>query len=80
MIQLYAIRQCPFCEKVRRAFAELGVEYQEVSAEYGTPGSAELVKLGGKTQTPFLVDSERGVSMYESDDIIAYAQEYLRKN
>jgi glutathione S-transferase len=32
----------------------------------------ELIEAGGKRQVPYLVDSERGVSMYESDDIITY--------
>lgn len=32
----------------------------------------ELVALGGKKQMPYMVDDEAGVSMYESDDIIAY--------
>lgn len=32
----------------------------------------ELVRLGGKKQFPFMVDTERGVSMYESDDIMHY--------
>ena len=27
---------------------------------------------GGKRQTPFLVDEERQITMYESDDIIEY--------
>lgn len=37
---------------------------------------AELLELGGKQVTPFLVDSERGVSMYESNDIIDHLREY----
>jgi glutathione S-transferase len=36
----------------------------------------ELMDKGGKLQVPFLVDEERGVSMYESDDIIEYLFEY----
>ena len=31
-----------------------------------------LIKIGGKRQVPFLVDNERNVQMYESDDIIEY--------
>ena len=36
----------------------------------------ELLEKGGKKQVPFLVDSEKNVSMYESNDII----DYLRDN
>ena len=34
------------------------------------------MEKGGKRQVPFLVDDERGVSMYESADIIAYVKEH----
>ena len=77
MIQLYTYAQCPFCHKVRDAFAEMGVDYEEVNAERGTPGSDKLVELGGKQQVPFLVDDANGVMMYESSDIIDYAKEHL---
>jgi glutathione S-transferase len=36
----------------------------------------ELLTLSGDSQTPFLVDSERGVSMPESSDIIDHLREY----
>jgi glutathione S-transferase len=38
--------------------------------------SAELIEQGGKRQVPFLVDSEKGIKMYESEDIIEYIQSY----
>ena len=42
--------------------------------------AAELVEKGGKTQVPFLVDTERDVTMYESSDIIDYMREYGGKS
>lgn len=33
------------------------------------------MEMGGVQQVPFFVDSEHGVSMYESDDIINYLEE-----
>jgi hypothetical protein len=36
---------------------------------------AELGARGGKIQVPFLVDTKRGVQMYESEDIISYLAE-----
>lgn len=76
MIKLYTYPHCPYCEKVRHAFANMGIKYEEVNAERGTLGSKELVKLGGKQQVPFLVNG--GTMMYESDDIINYAETNLR--
>lgn len=74
MLKLYTYATCPYCAKVRSAFETMKVEFEEIDAERGTPGSEELVKLGGKQQVPFLVDEEAGVSMYESNDIIDYAR------
>jgi glutathione S-transferase len=36
----------------------------------------ELIEKGGKKMVPFLEDTDRGVSMYESGDIIAYLTEH----
>lgn len=80
MLKLYTYESCPYCEKVRRAFEEMAVDYEEVDAERGTPGSLELMELGGKQQVPFLVDEEQGIFMYESDDIISYARARSQKN
>ncbi|GEM_PF-2836265 len=34
--------------------------------------AAELIAKGDKRQVPYLVDSDHGVEMYESDDIVEY--------
>ena len=80
MLKLYTYQNCPYCQKVRSAFAEMRISYEEVDAERGTPGALELVELGGKQQVPFLVDEEQGIFMYESDDIISYARARSQKN
>lgn len=80
MLKLYTYVACPYCEKVRNAFASMNMEYEEIDAERGTPGSEALVKLGGKQQVPFLVDEENGVQMYESNDIIEYVRGRFETN
>ena len=80
MFKLYTYTSCPYCAKVRSAFEEMGLSYEEIDAERGTPGSEELVKLGGKQQVPFLVDEEAGISLYESNDIIHYARSRTTQN
>jgi glutathione S-transferase len=58
-------------EKVRN----LGLSVTE--KEIHEPGVAdELVALGGKRQMPFLIDSSRGVSMYEAHAIMDYLDEH----
>lgn len=73
MLKLYAYPHCPYCVKVRNAFADMGVDYEEIDASRGTPGSEALMELGGKQQVPFLVDGDH--HMYESNDIIDYVRE-----
>ena len=53
---------------------KLGVDLEErniAKIEY----LDELMEKGGKRQVPFLIDEEKGISMYESDDIIKYLEE-----
>lgn len=74
MLKLYTYASCGYCARVRDAFKQMAIPFEEIDAEQGTPGSEELVRLGGKQQVPFLVDEEAGVSMYESNDIISYVR------
>ncbi|EKJ88725.1 glutathione S-transferase-like protein [Leptospira meyeri] len=74
MIRLYQYDTCPYCRRVIQTTESLGLipgkDIEYVEASYGTPGRAEVVRLGGLSQVPFLVDGD--VQMYESADIIAY--------
>lgn len=80
MLKLYTFAACPYCEKVRTAFEEMNIDYEEILAEKGTEQGEELRRMGGKLQVPYLVDMHRGVQMYESDDIIAYAKKHYSKD
>ena len=74
MLTLYVRTGCPYCARVLQTGEELGVHFTLKNAS--VPGvSEELTALGGKEQYPYLVDEERGVSMYESEDIIAHLHE-----
>jgi len=79
MIEIYLAERCPFCVKVRVYLEEKGIPYVLKPIKLGRQSSAlkeELTALGGKIQVPFLVDPERKVRMYESDDIISYLEEH----
>jgi glutathione S-transferase len=53
------------------AAAELGVAFDE--RNINNPAiEAELIAQGGKAQVPYLVDTDTGIAMYESEDIIAH--------
>ena len=78
MLTLYVKTGCPFCVKVLDTAAELGVPLEERNVA-DEAVAKELVARGGKLQTPYLVDSERDVELYESGDIVAYLEEHYAK-
>ena len=67
--------------KVRVAFEQMRVAYVSKAMPLRVPSAfkEELIKLGGKSQVPFLSDPERSVKRYESDDIIEYVKEHYAK-
>ena len=75
MLTLYFKQTCPYSQRVLGVAEELGVQFNLKNISEDTTLVDELIEKGGKKQVPFLVDPERDVSMYESNDII----EYLRK-
>ena len=80
MLELYVTPTCPFCIKVLKAAEQMGLDegedYQLVDASPGSQGRLTVRNTGGKEMVPFLIDGT--VSMYESDDIIAYLKSHLR--
>jgi glutathione S-transferase len=76
MLNLYYKPTCPYCQRVLAANETIKAPL-ELKNVLGDPAiMAALVQKGGKSQVPYLEDTDRGISMYESMDII----EYLRKN
>ncbi len=71
MIELYQIEDCPYCVKVRRKLTQLGLSYL-VHNRTNPETEKKMMELGGSRQVPFLVDTEKNVMMYESDDILGY--------
>lgn len=77
MLILYTQTGCPFCDMVRLVIERSGAKFEErniADEKY----LSELLDKGGKRQVPFLIDEERGISMYESSDIIAYVKKEYR--
>ena len=68
---------CPYCQKVLAATQELGMkdgkDFTLIDAAPGTLGRDVVLDVGGKAMVPFMIDGE--VSMYESDDIMAYLKD-----
>ncbi len=70
---LYEFEGCPFCRIAREAVTGL-----QLSAEFrpcpkrGQRYRADLIRIGGKAQFPYLIDPNTGTQMYESADIARY--------
>jgi glutathione S-transferase len=79
MLTLYALPTCPFCARVRMALNNMGLSFTELNIQEGE-NEKKLIELGGKRQVPYLIDDEKNVAMYESEDIVNYLEtEYGNK-
>ena len=75
-LELYTLRGCPYCAKVKKKLAALDLDYEEHRVPI-RHGKRETVKqISGQTGVPVLVDHANGIEgMYESEDIIQYLEE-----
>lgn len=78
MLILYVRTGCPFSAKVIAEAKELALELDLRNITY-LDYANELEERGGKLQTPYLVDEETSVELYESDAIIAHLHDRFRK-
>lgn len=82
MLELYQAEGCSYSRTVREMLTDLGVSYvvhnpRTAAGETRNEQTHDqLLSLGGENQIPFLVDHQRGVTMYESDDIVDYLEDH----
>ncbi len=80
MLELYQAEGCPHSKQVREKLTDLGVSYVVHNPRRaGSDGEVlngwtkqAMIDLGGEDAIPFLVDTHREESVYESDDIVDY--------
>lgn len=80
---MYQFAACPFCIKVRKEIARLGLSIEKRDAQHQASHRAELEAGGGKVKVPCLriEHNEAGDQwLYESNDIIAYLQQQFEPN
>ncbi|MBZ0333193.1 glutaredoxin family protein [Marinobacter sp. AL4B] len=71
-LALYEFRACPFCIKVRKEMARLGLNIERRDAQHDEKNREALLKGGGAVKVPcLLIVDEQGEErwMYESGDI-----------
>ena len=71
MLDLFILETCPYCKKVMDFLEKESIKYRKIDIS-DKDSENSLIQIGGKRQVPFLVDNERNIQMYESDDIIEY--------
>ena len=76
MLNLYYRPTCPYCARVLLANATIEAPLVLRNIATDAEARAELIAKGGKAQVPYLEDTDRGVAMYESEDIITYLHEH----
>jgi glutathione S-transferase len=82
MLALYQAEECSYSRVVRETLSALGISYvvhnpRSAAGETRNAQTHEqLGAIGGTDQIPFLVDHQRGVTMYESDAIVDYLEEH----
>ncbi|MCK7545446.1 glutathione S-transferase N-terminal domain-containing protein [Marinobacter bryozoorum] len=77
-LALYQFGACPFCIKVRKEIARLGLNIETRDAQHDQRHRADLEAGGGRIKVPCLKihQDDGSVSwLYESDDIKAWLQE-----
>lgn len=75
-LELYNLQGCPYCKKVRRAFADLELAYETHSVPRSKSDRSEVYEASGQYGVPVLVDHTNGIDgMPESDDIVDYLYE-----
>ncbi|SDQ66803.1 glutathione S-transferase N-terminal domain-containing protein [Natronobacterium texcoconense] len=82
MLELYQAESCPHSTEVREKLSELGVSY--VVHNPRLPGGdvlnehthREMTEIGGEDAIPFLVDTDREESLYESEEIVDYLENH----
>ena len=83
MLELYQAEGCPHSADVREKLTELGVSYvihnpRRPGDEGGDTLNEQTLQamqaIGGEDAIPFLVDTDREETLYESEEIVDYLE------
>ena len=94
MLELFHFEDCPYSQKVRRKLEELDLSYVSHPSPRGSikreflqrfVSEPSATKIGGSAaqfggQFPLLVDVEKNIFMFESDDICKYLEKMYGKS
>ncbi len=78
MFTLYYKPTCAFSQRVIQMAENFNIELELRDVSESEEALTELMAKGGVSKTPFFVDTETNISMYESSDIIDYLREMAK--
>ena len=76
MLTLYYKPTCAYSQAVLAEAESMNLKFNLKDVSLDKVLLEELMNRGGKEQTPYLVDTEKGVEMYESNEIVKYLYEH----
>lgn len=71
MIRLFMLNTCGYCRRIIEYLDENNIPYEKIDISEKENEEA-LVRIGGKRQVPFIIDTDKNIEMYESNDILEY--------
>ncbi|MCL9815857.1 glutaredoxin family protein [Natronocalculus amylovorans] len=71
-ITLYRLQACPYCERVVRTLEQYNLTYRSRFVEPMHSDRNVVKRISGKRSVPAIVDTDTGVTMSESGNIVTY--------
>ena len=72
---LFRLEGCPYCETVADALADLDLAFDSVWVDPLHSDRDEVMRVSGQRVVPVLVEDDRGVTMAQSERIVAYLEQ-----
>lgn len=79
MLTLYYKPTCVYSQEVLGEAERLGVQFRLKDISFDAILRNELFEQGGKEQVPFLIDTDQGVKLYESTEIVRHLNTYYKE-
>ncbi len=74
-ITFYRLQGCPFCERVTRLLERYNIPYRSRFVEPLHSRRTVVKRVAGVRTVPVIADSETGVTMAESANIVTYLEQ-----
>lgn len=75
MLDLFILKNCPYCQKVLNFLANKTIKFNIIDTS-NDDNVLRLLSIGGKDQVPFLYNEDTNEKIYESEEIINYLTNY----